>query len=242
MTEAKAIKKIKYESYLTGDTHVHIQDGNRKLGKGIYSINLLAGDEPLTKSDGTQLTNISGTCKGCCDSCKGDCYAIRTQIFRNKNIPSWADNTILATHDLKTFFKEIQNFINRSMIAAIRWHSMGEIPSYDYLLGMIDLAEKNPRVQFYTYTKRFEWIEEYLSLHKSFPDNLIINMSIWNGNYSNPYGLPEFIYDDGTDPEVSKLRHCPAVDQQGHETGFTCTACKECLYAKNGTKIAVYAH
>ena len=49
----REIKKIKYERYLTGDTHVHIQDGNRKLGKGIYSINLLAGDKPLTKKDGT---------------------------------------------------------------------------------------------------------------------------------------------------------------------------------------------
>ena len=88
MNKAKEIKKVKFESYLTPDTHVHIQDGNRKVGKGIYTINLLAGDEPLTKLDGTQLTNISGTCGGCCEHCKGDCYAIRTQVFRNNNIPS----------------------------------------------------------------------------------------------------------------------------------------------------------
>lgn len=238
----REIKKVKYERYLTGDTHVHIQDGNRKLGKGIYSINLLAGDKPLTKKDGTQLTNINGTCSGCCDKCKKDCYAIRTQIFRNNNIPSWADNTILATQEMEIFFKEIQQFIDRSMVACIRFHSFGEIPSYEYLLKMVELAENNPTVSFYTYTKRYEWVERYLKDHGCFPNNLVVNVSIWHKNYDNPYNLPEFIYDDGTEPDVAKLPHCPAVDRNGYETGITCSKCKECIKAKNGDKIAVYAH
>ena len=238
----KDIKKVKYESYLTGDTHVHIQDGNRKVGKGIYTINLLAGDTPLTKDDGTQLTNISGTCAGCCSNCNGNCYAIKTQLFRNKNIPSWADNTILATQETETFFKEIQQFIDRSMVAAIRFHAFGEIPSYEYLLYMIKLADNNPTIMFYTYTKRFKWIERYLEDNISFPSNLVINVSIWHKNYNNPYNLPEFIYDDGTEEDVTKLPHCPAVDKNGHETGVTCSKCKRCLKAKNGSKIAVYAH
>ena len=233
---------IKYERYLTGDTHVHIQDGNRKLGKGIYTINLLAGDKPLTKLDGTQLTNIPGTCKDCCENCIDDCYAIRTQIFRNNNIPSWADNTILATQEIETFFNEIQQFIDRSMIAAIRFHSFGEVPSFEYLVNMVRLAENNPTIIFYTYTKRYKWIERYLEEHKAFPSNLIVNVSIWHKNYDNPYNLPEFIYDDGSEEDVAKLLHCPAVDKRGHETGMVCSKCKRCLRAKNGDKIAVYAH
>ena len=242
MNKAKEIKKVKFESYLTGDTHVHIQDGNRKVGKGIYTINLLAGDTPLTKMDGTQLTNIPGTCKGCCENCKGDCYAIRTQVFRNNNIPSWADNTILATQETETFFKEIQQFIDRSMVAAIRFHAFGEIPSYKYLIHMAELARDNPTIIFYTYTKRFEFVERYLQTYDCFPNNLVINMSIWHKNYDNPYNLPEFIFDDGTEEDVAKLPHCPAVDKNGHETGVTCAKCKRCLRAKNGDKMAVYAH
>ena len=65
------------------NVHIHVVDGNRKLGKGIYSINLLAGDKPLTLQDSTQLTNISGTCSGCCSECKENCYAIRNQKFRS---------------------------------------------------------------------------------------------------------------------------------------------------------------
>ena len=238
----KEMKKIKFETYLTGDTHVHIQDGNRKLGKGIYTINLLAGDEPLTLKDGTQLTNIPGTCGGCCEGCKHDCYAIKTQIFRNNNIPTWADNTVLAVHEPETFFKEIQQFIDRSMVAAIRFHSFGEIPHYKYLLKMIELAENNPTIAFYTYTKRFSWVEKYLEEHKDLPNNLVMNMSIWHKNYDNPYNLPEFIYDDGTEEDVAQLPHCPAVDKNGRETGMTCAKCKRCLRAKKGSKMAVYAH
>ena len=235
-------KEIKYMTYLTPNSHVSIQDGNLKLGKGIYNINLLAGDEPLTKKDGTQLTNIPGTCKGCCNNCKGDCYAIRTQVFRNNNIPSWATNTILATQDIDTYFNEIQQFLDRSMVAGFRFHSMGEIPSYEYLLKMVELAQNNPMVRFYTYTKRFNWVEEYLSEAKELPNNLVINISIWHKNYNNPYNLPEFIYDDGIEEDVAELPHCPAVDKEGHETGITCSQCKRCLTAKNGTKTAVYAH
>lgn len=242
MNNIKENKRVKYENYLTGDTHVHIQDGNRKVGKGIYTINLLAGDKPLTKMDGTQLTNIPGTCGGCCSECKGNCYAIKNQIFRNKNIPSWADNTILATQETETFFKEIQQFIDRSMVAAVRWHAMGEIPSYEYLLHIVELAENNPTITFYTYTKRYEWVERYLKDHNAFPNNLTINVSIWHKNYDNPYNLPEFIYDDGTEEDVAKLPHCPAVDKNGHETGMVCSKCKRCLIANNGSKIAVYAH
>ena len=240
--KTKEIKKVKYESYLTPDTHVHVQDGNRKVGKGIYTINLLAGDKPLTKKDGTQLTNICGTCSGCCDKCKGDCYAIRTQVFRNNNIPSWADNTILATQEIDTFFNEIQQFIDRSMVAAVRYHAFGEIPSYEYLLNMAKVADNNPTITFYTYTKRYSWLERYLEEKGSFPSNLVINVSIWHKNYDNPAGFPEFIYDDGTEEDVAKLPHCPAVDKNGHETGMTCAKCKRCLKAKKGSKIAVYAH
>lgn len=238
----KKNKKIKYESYLNENTHVRITDGNLKLGKGIYSVNLLAGDEPLTLNDGTQLTNVSGTCKGCCDNCKHDCYAIKTQKFRNNNMRSWNDNTLLAVYETDTFFKEIQQFLDRNMVACLRFNSFGEIPHYEFLLKMVELAKNNEDVKFYTYTKRYKWVEKYIAEHGDFPNNLVINISIWHKNYDNPYGLPEFIYDDGTEEDVAKLPHCNAIDKNGNETGFTCSRCKLCFKAKKGSKIAVYAH
>lgn len=237
----KTINKIKYPIYMTADTHVHIADGNKKVGKGIYCINLLAGDQPLILNNGQQLTNIIGTCGGCCEHCKEKCYAIKNQKFRNSNIPQWAENTILAREDVNLFFDEIQNFLNKSFISAIRFHAFGEIPSKTYLNKMIELAKNNPYVQFYTYTKRYSWVEDTLK-EKELPTNLSILISIWHKNYDNPYNLPEFIFDDHSDPELQKIPHCPAVDEHGHETGITCASCKKCVYAKKGDKIAVYEH
>ena len=49
---------------------LHISKGNSKLGEGVFNISLLPSDTPLSKKDGTKLTNIAGTCGGCCDNCK----------------------------------------------------------------------------------------------------------------------------------------------------------------------------
>lgn len=232
-----------YTTYFDENTHLHVTAGNRKTGKGIYIVNLLPGDEPLQLKDETQLTNVAGSCNGCCDICKEHCYAIKyTKLHHNVCVPVYAENTVLAKYDVDMFFRELQSFIDRNVVSVIRYHAAGEIPTYEYLLHMVAIAEDNPRVQFYTYTKRYDYLHRYMEENKVFPDNLIINVSIWNGNYSNPYKFPEFIYDDGSDETLKDVLHCPAVDVFGHDTGETCSHCKLCLYAQHGTKTAVYSH
>lgn len=237
------MKEALYNIYFDENTHIHISNGNKKVGKGVYNISLLPGDKPLTKKDGTVLTNISGTCGGCCKNCKQNCYAIRhTTYHHNSCIPAYADNTLLARFDIDTYFKEIQQFINRNIVAVIRFHVAGEIPSYEYLIKMYELAKNNSDVKFYVYTKRYKWVEELIKNYGSLPNNFVILVSIWHNNYKNPLQLPEFIYDDGTEDAMKKVFHCPAVDKNGRETGMTCAACKKCIMAKNGDKIAVYSH
>ena len=235
-------KEIKCVSYYNGDTHVSVSNGNSKVGKGIYCVNTLAGDTPLTKKDGTQLTNIAGTCGGCCKDCKPDCYAIKAQVRYSSisNLKTWNDNTILAKEDPDKFFEELSSYLDKEMVSAVRYHAMGEIPSKKYLKCMLETARKYPHIQFYTYTKRFKWVEKICA--EDMPDNLVINMSIWHKNYDNPLQFPEFIYDDGTEKELKDVVHCPAVDRNGHETGITCAQCRRCIYAKKGQRTAVYAH
>lgn len=239
----KNYEDVKY--FLTIDEHttVSIQNGNSKLGKGIYNVNLLPGDLPLTLKDGTQLTNIAGSCAGCCSGCKSACYAINdTKRYHNTCIPSQGKNTLLARFDRPRFFADVQRFIDYNMIAAIRVHSSGEFLSYEYFCDWMELARNNPDIKFYCYTKRFNFIDRYKESGNDFPSNFTINVSIWKNNYSNPYNLPEFIYDDGTDPELENIPHCPATDKNGNKTGVTCAACKVCIVAKPDQKIAVYAH
>lgn len=232
--------KIVYSVYLNGLNNIHVQTKNKKLGNGIHNISLLPGSGLLTKKDGTVLCNIPGTCAGCCKGCEHNCYAKRYTVYHhNTCVPAYADNTVLAINDPEKYWNLLQNYLDNNIVSVFRFHVSGEIPNEKYLLRMIELCENNKLVHFYIYTKRFTWIEKHAD---EIPENLHVLVSIWHKNYSNPLGFAEFIYDDGTEPELEKVFHCPAVDKNGNETGITCAKCKNCIYARKGDKIAVYAH
>ena len=201
---------VKIFSALNERTRLHVSNGNSKLGKGIYTINTMPGDAPLTLKNGTVLTNVPGTCGGCCSGCKSACYAINdAKRYHTSVIPALADNTLLARHEPDRFFSEIDRFLRFNVVSVIRLHSAGEFMSYDYFARWIDFAAAHPDVIIYSYTKRFEYVERFLATGAAFPANFVLNMSIWHGNYSNPHGLPEFIYDDGTDASLTSVPHCP---------------------------------
>jgi len=230
----------KYNLYMNGETRIHITGGNAKIGKGVFNISLLPSDEPLTKKDGTVLTNLKGTCGGCCDGCKNNCYAVKQAVYHhNSVIKAWGENTLLARENMDEFFHQLDIFFNENIVSVFRWHVGGEFFSKEYMRAVYEFCARHEDVKFYTYTKRFSWLEE---LDEYKPSNLVVNVSQWHNNYSNPLNYPTFEYDDGTIEEVANLPHCPAVDKDGHETGITCAKCRRCFTAKNGNRIAVYAH
>lgn len=231
-----------YSGKYSGVEKLNIQQGNSKLGRRIHTVNTLAGDRPIIKKDGTILTDITGTCGGLCEGCIDKCYAMNyTKRHHNTVIPSYIPNTLLAKHNVKSMFEQLEEYIDRKKVKILRYHSSGEIPSYSYLIAMIELANKKPEVQFYCYTKQFEYLEKAF-LEVGIPQNLHINVSIWHGNYDNKYGFQEFIYDDGSDPEIANLYHCPSVDKNGNKTGVKCQDCGMCFNSSFGNKIAVYSH
>ena len=172
-----------YEINYDPTMKISLVKGNSKLGKGVYAFNLLPGDEPISTKDKGQLTNVRGTCGGCCDGCKNYCYAISdARRYHNTCIPSLAKNTLIIRHDMDGGFNQIKNEIISKKAKVLRWHSSGEIESYDYLLHMVKLAVELSDVKFYFYTKRFGFVEKYLKECGALPDNLICNISEWKGN------------------------------------------------------------
>ncbi len=235
---------VVYFLYINGETHVHISRKNAKIGR-IHNISLLPGDDPLARKDGTVLTNLEGTCHGCCDGCSECCYAKNSAIcHHNANIPAWGENTMLAREAMDQFFEEINNYMKHEIVPVFRLHVAGEFFSYDYMKRWAKFAVTHKETTFYVYTKRFEWLERLEEEYeeKKLPENFHVLVSIWHKNYDNPRGFAEFIYDDGTEPELEKVVHCPAVNKNGHETGITCAECRRCINAKKGMRTAVYAH
>lgn len=238
---ANVMYQINYEPAM----RISLAKGNSKLGKGVYALNLMPGNKPLSTKDKGQLTNVRGTCGGCCDGCENYCYAVKdTRRFHNTVIPSVGKNTVIMRHNMEDGFKQLRENLIKKKAKVLRYHSSGEIESYDYLLHMVKLAVELPSVQFYFYTKRFVFIDKYLTECGELPKNLVCNISEWKGNTRgyNLEGLNRFVYDDGTDPSMKKLVHCPAVDKNGHKTGVTCDQCKRCFSGNKGIITAVYDH
>lgn len=237
--------EVMYNINYNEEMAVSLVKGNSKLGKKVFAFNLMPGDKPISTKYKGQLTNVWGTCSGCCDGCQNYCYAVRdTRRHHNAVIPSVGKNTVIMRHDMDKGFKQIKEALIKNKAKVLRLHSSGEIMNYDYLLHMVKLAVEMPDVLFYFYTKRFAFMEQYLKECGALPENLVCNISEWKGNTDGYQldGLNKFVYDDHTNPAMEKLIHCPAVDKNGRKTGVTCSECKRCFSGNLGIVTAVYDH
>jgi hypothetical protein len=239
--------------------HVSISSGNIKVGS-IPQFNTLPGDEPLAQKSGVQLTDVRGTCQGCCSDCVHSCYAVRSaKLHHNAVIPSWAKNTLILRNNPERVKEDINAFLKKKPVPYFRFHTSGEIENENVLKLYCDICNDNSQTRFYIYTKKFDLIVDYfLRKGNSLPANFVINLSEWHGNIEEYvsslnegeqekareflFSLNVFGFDDKTEKSkyASSLVHCPAINNKGHETGVTCQQCKRCM--RPGHKTSVYMH
>lgn len=226
---------------------LHISNGNTKCNVPYFSINPGDGFAVITgktaKHRGKTVGNMPGTCHGVCSGCgtPGCCYALRDFLrFNNTNGKAWNDNTFLAMTG--RLFKLLDSWFELNEPRYFRIHESGEFFNYGYFLDWMRFIEEHPDTRFYFYTKHDDYFIRYISTMGYLPDNCSGLISIWRDTVKNTMGMAEFIYDDGSDPEVKKIWHCPAVNPDGSKTGVTCKECKRCMFAQPGDKIAVYPH
>ena len=249
--------KVMYPIYDNGEIHISISKGNKKVGN-IPQFNTLPGDEPLSLQNGTQLTNIKGTCGGVCENCKSACYAIKCCTYHHRNvIPAWGRNTVLVRNNPELVRSEIKEYCTKNIVRYFRFHTAGEFESVEHFALYCDICRDNPDVTFYVYTKAFKVLVDY-AMKYEIPENFVINLSVWHDNiekFQKTLNTHEnivfqalicksnlFIYDDHTAAvgEYANNPHCPAIDKTGHETGVTCAQCRRCM--KLGNRTAVYNH
>lgn len=249
------------------EMHVSVQKGgNIKTGKE-WLLNTLPGDHVLT-AKGAPLTNYRGSCQGCCDGCEKFCYAINgARQHHNSVLPSVIKNLILYRMDPERFERELNEQLSsyksskdangNPVEKVFRWHASGEIEDRDYLEMMMRVAEKNPTVLFYSYTKRFSWIKDYLDIHGDFPSNFTWNLSVWKDNLKES-GFPEAYFpkvqlfewcDEITEEEYYHSIHCRSVVvKDGHKKGhldhnMNCRKCGLCWRGRcKGKTIKVGNH
>jgi hypothetical protein len=122
---------------------------------------------------------IVNTCPGA-GSCKVDCFAMKGGFVQFE--AAWLSRARMLTYllnDPSGFFNQLDNEIKKEVAkgqkagynVTIRWHDSGDFFSPEYIQLAYNLAQSNPNVLFYAYTK----VADVVLGQK--PNNFMINWS-----------------------------------------------------------------
>ena len=202
----------------------HVSQGNIKLD-GIKNVSL----PPVI------------TCGANCKECKKYCYAIKS-FNRLPNVrTAWVENYNLYLNNPGLYFGSIKTAT--AIERVFRWHVSGDIIDYNYLIGMIDVAERNDKCEYLAFTKQYKIVNNAIKNGVNIPNNLHLIFSASPGvDMVNPYNLPEchISFEDATkNTYTNKFNYT-----------YNCTGnCKECVvngcgcfFLKNGDAVVINQH
>lgn len=189
---------------------LHISKGNKKIGR-THNFSMAPGH----------------TCSNCSE-CISYCYDIKA-CWQYENVRiARAENTAMMLLDREKTFSQIAEYIRRRKANKFfRWHVSGDILDTDYFDHMVKIAILFPDWTFWTYTKNYfavnDWIRTHGGTRDALPDNLSVMFSVWNGMPCiNPYGLPTFTcIMEGMTPAPGEWR-CPGNCQICIDSGRGC--------------------
>lgn len=175
------------------------------------------------------------TCANC-GECQKKCYAKKMANFRKsiglawaRNLEEWKSNPDAVKYAI------ISNAITSSYF---RFFVGGDIPDYNFLLCMVEVANTCKNTRFLAFTKKYNIVNNYIEKNGDLPSNLQIIFSGWGNGLKpvNPYKLPEsdVIFKGEQEPKNAKICGGNCVD----------CICKgiACWELKKGEKIYFYEH
>ena len=176
---------------------VKISKGNSKLG-AIPSVSL-----PSIK-----------TCRNC--ACQEKCYAQKLERLRPAVRNAYQHNLEVWIKDPETYWREVEASIMMSRF--FRFHVSGDIPSFKYIINMVEIARRQPHCEILCFTKKYNLVNEFIEQGGELPGNLHMIFSGWVGlEMANPFSLPEahVRYRDGSTTARDGAVEC----------GGNCTEC-----------------
>lgn len=189
--------RFDYRDINSEDIKLCISKGNKKIGR-VLNVSL----PPIL------------TCANC-HECMHYCYDIKACLqYPNTVIDARIRNLTILQKDRAAYFNRIRKALkNRRKNRFFRWHVSGDIIDMNYLQNMIDIAIEFPDFIFWTYTKNYTLVNNYITAHgdnvNCIPSNLSIMFSEWKGlEMVNPYNMPVFACKFPDDPTPHAYR-CP---------------------------------
>jgi hypothetical protein len=220
-------REEKLNHYANLNNEITMNDNNSKTGKCV-----------LTCSFPAKIT-----CRK--DSpCAKTCYCLKGMQTFPTVLGAYKKNYRIWQEDAKDFFDQVTYKIKHNPHSYVRWFDSGDIPTYDFFLGMVETANKNPNVFFLSFTKQYEFVNSYLQIHSKLPKNLTILFSAWNKYWKvpNPHNLPmAFVkfQDQDLNPSIpTESFRCPTIDDRNE----TCSNCKQCWFLKENESVYFHQH
>lgn len=216
MKKANEIRKDFENKLKSGEIYICISKGNKKIGR-VMNVSLM----PIQD------------CGRNCKYCLGICYDIKACCqYGNTVLPARIRNSVMARHYRDEFFAQIDRAISRrKKNKMFRWHVAGDILDYAYFCRMCQIAIDHPDFVFWTYTKMYWIVNQYIAENGSLPKNLSVMFSEWkieneDGTYSivpfeNPYNMPIFAVRFKGEA-APKMHHCPGNCNICMEAGRGC--------------------
>lgn len=176
------------------------------------------------------------TCASC--ECHKKCYAVKVCRYSKSAKQSYERNWFIYQNDKTKFWREVKAAL--AVNRAFRFFVSGDIPDYGFLVSMCQAAKENEHCEILCFTKRWQWVNQYLDEFKELPQNLHLIMSQWrNFKTENPYHVPEchIVYKDG---------FTTMPDGDCYFCSGNCTECfcehKGCFYLGKGEKVLIKEH
>lgn len=204
-----------YESKASADIKMCISKGNRKIGR-VMNVSL----PPIM------------TCHNC-KECKYFCYDIKACLqYPNTVIDARIRNYVIMQRSMADYFNRIEQAIERRKTNKyFRWHVAGDIVNMEYFENMVEIAKRHPDFVFWTYTKNYNIVNQYVWEHSSgfvadaIPTNFHIMFSEWDGMpIDNPYGFPIFT----CKLKSGNKNHSPEFFDSLYKCPGNCDICKAC--------------
>lgn len=175
----------------TEQIKIYLEQANATFYGDGTKLSISHNNEKLTNIPSVSFPPLLTCADECRETCASKCYAIRMCRRRLSTLNAWRNNLRLWETNPTSFKAQL---VGSAIVSAyFRYFVGGDIPSYEFLEMMVDVAKLCPKTQFLAFTKRYAIINQYVAWYGRdyIPDNLHIILSEWDKPIENPYNLPK---------------------------------------------------
>ena len=200
------------------------------------------------KSNEINLSHSNSKTGPCCNNlamptctCREDapckatgCYCMKGTQAMSNVVAAYMRNLRIYNENPRDFWDQVKFKIKHTPLPLFRWFDAGDIPSYEFFEGMVELAREFPSIRFMSFTKKYDIVNKWIDANGNIPDNFNIIFSAWHIGWDvpNPHDLPMAYVDfkDSTlNPEFPNgATGCP---NQKNKV-VTCSTCQKCWNKK----------